>query len=110
MDTTANGARLLLDEIKAQLEKKRLSEITRLQLRVDKYQLENLIEMRQDVRVLKSHDMIQKSAENPKLAAFVFLLVLVINSMVNWAGVRKPLLQAFFLHVFGILIPLDSIW
>lgn len=106
----SNGARLLLDEIDRQLDTKRLTEINRLNLRVAKYQLENLIDMRRDVRQLKDHDVISKIKNNPRFSALLFAVFLVVNSMVNWAGIRKPLLQAIILQTTGVLVPLDSLW
>lgn len=104
-----NGAQMLLDRIDTELLKKRLPADRRLLLEAQQYNLRYTVQMRADISELKKHDLIQRMSENPKLSFAIIFLLLFINGMVNWAGIRKPLLQTFVYQVFGVLLPLDAI-
>lgn len=108
-EDTMNGAQMLLDRIDAELLKKKLPADRRLLLEVQQYNLRYTVQMRSDIANLKKHDVIQRMQENPKLSFALIFLLLFINGMVNWAGIRKPLLQTIVYQVFGVLLPLDAI-
>lgn len=104
-----NGAKILLGEIEVALENKKLTVQKRLELRIHKYTLENTIIMRRDIRALKKHDVIQWVSDNPKTAGLIVGAMLLLNSIVNWAGIRKPLIHAVFMNLFGLNIPIEAI-
>ena len=106
---TMNGAQLLLDEIDIELEKKKIPTSTRLLLKAQRYNLQSVVLMREDIALLKKHDVVQHMQSNPKLSIVIILLLLVVNGMVNWSGIRKPILQGIIYQLFGVLLPLDAI-
>lgn len=108
-DDAVNGVKLLLDEIDVELENKRLSRRDRLYLRSNQYILKSLIPIREDVQSLKSHDVIAKAVKNPKGAWIMGISIFLLNSMINWAGLRKPIMQAVIHFTTGIMIPLDAL-
>lgn len=109
MEDVANGAQLLIDEIDQELENKRLAKRDRLYLRSNRYILQSLIPLRQDVYTLKKHDSIAWAGRNPRTTWFLGIGFLVLNGMINWAGIRKPLLQGVIHVTTGIMIPLDAL-
>ena len=108
-DDAVNGVALLLDEIDVELANKRLSRRDRLYLRSNQYILKSLIPIREDVQVLKSHDVIAYGVKNPKSAWMMGISIFLLNSMINWAGLRKPIMQAVIHFTTGIMIPLDAL-
>jgi len=111
-----NGSKLLVDEIGSELSKKNITQRDRLLLRGMKYLLEEVPRTRgavgsleDDAKLLKKNSILIQAKNHPKTAFLSIAGLLVINSMVNWAGIRKPILQAIILQVFGVLLPLDSI-
>jgi hypothetical protein len=106
---TLNGAKLLIDEIDRELDKKTISNRDRLMLRSHRYQLEAVAEVRSELIPLKKHDVIGWAQANPKSAWLIGIGGLVVNSMINWASIRKPLVQAAIMHTTGVLVPLDNI-
>ena len=107
-DDEINGAKMLLERVDAALSNKRLAADRRLILEIQQYQLKYLVQMRADISRLKRHDVIQWMQENKKLSIVIAILLLIVNSMVNWSGIRKPLLQTL-LYQFGIIVPIDAI-
>lgn len=61
-----------------------------------------------DIADLKKRNIVLWITARPKTSLLIFAGVFIINSMINWAGVRRPLLYALLKHL-GIDIPLDSI-
>lgn len=61
-----------------------------------------------DIAELKQKNIILWITARPKTSLLIFAGVFILNSMINWAGVRRPLLYALLKHL-GIDIPLDSI-
>ena len=104
-----NGAKVLIDEINHELKNSKLSKRDRLIFRVLVYDLESLAPLRYDVAILKKHDAIAWAGRNPKSTWFLGIGFLVLNSMINWAGIRKPLLQGIIHVTTGIMIPLDAL-
>jgi hypothetical protein len=107
-EDTTNGVRLLLTDIDAELEKK-LSSKDKVILRSTKYLLESLPPIRDDLNTLKKHDAIGLASKNPKTAWLLFVGVFAVNSMINWSGIRKPILQAIIHFITGVMIPLDAL-
>jgi len=107
MDDSINGAQLLLEEFDEELQNRRLTKKDRLLLRSSQYILKGMISMRQDISTLKSHDVIGWAKRNPRGAWLFGIGLLTVNSMVNWSGIRKPLLQSVIHFATGIVIPLD---
>jgi len=111
-DDMYNGAKLLLQDIDTELENKRLSRRDRLMLRSQKYLLEQTVLMRQvrlEVDALKKHDVIGWAYDHPRGALLSILGLGAVNSMVNWSGIRKPIIQAIAKNLFGVDLPLDVI-
>jgi len=104
-----NGAQLLLDEIDAELENKRMSKRDRLHLRSTQYILKSLVPIREDVHQLKKHDAIAWVRSNPRSAWLLGIGVLSVNSMVNWEIIRRPVLQTIIHVVTGIVVPINSL-
>ena len=104
-----NGAQMLLERIDAALDNKKLPADRRLLLEVQQYNLRYTIQMRADISNLKKHDLLQRMKDNPKLSFAIIVLLLLVNGMVNWAGIRRPLLQSIIYQLFGVLLPIDSI-
>ena len=110
-----NGTGILLDDIDAELSK-RISSRDKLLLRSMRYILEEIPDTRRNIQTMKGdivelqkNSIVIQAKRNPKTAVFVFLAVFVFNSMVNWAGVRKPILQGIIYSTTGILVPLDAL-
>ena len=108
-EDTINGAQMLLERIDAELAKKKLTADRRLLLEIKQYNLRYTVQMRTDIAVLKKHDILQRMQTNPKLSFAIVILLLLLNGMVNWAGIRRPLLQTIIYQVTGMLLPIDSI-
>lgn len=108
-EDTQNGARILIEEIDRVLEQKTISSINRLLLRVSRYQLMATIQLRAEIAPLKRHDVVGWAIEHPRAAWLISIAILVANSMINWEGVRKPLMQAVILHTMGVLVPFESL-
>lgn len=108
MEDATNGVKLLLTDIDIELGK-RLSSKDKVTLRSIKYLLEALPPMREDLRTLKKHDALGWAGENPKSAWMLSIGFLVLNSAINWSGIRKPLLQGIIHVTTGIMIPIDSL-
>jgi hypothetical protein len=104
-----NGVQILLDEIEEELSNKRISKRDRLYLRSNQYILKSLIPIREDVHTLKNHDAIAWAAKNPKGAWILGISLFMANSMINWSGLRKPILQGLIHFTTGIMLPLDSL-
>lgn len=109
MEDVINGAQLLLDEIDVELSKKKIPTSTRLLLKAQRYNLQSTVNMRADIANLKKHDVIQRMKENPKLSIIIILALFVVNGMINWGVIRKPILQSIIYQLFGVLLPLDAI-
>lgn len=60
------------------------------------------------VAELKKKNIITWISENKTKALGVFIGIFALNSVVNWAGIRRPLLQAVG-RLFGVEIPLELI-
>lgn len=108
-EDTINGAQMLLERIDAELSKKKLTADRRLLLEIQQYNLRYTVQMRTDIANLKKHDIIQRMQENPKLSFAIIIMLLLVNGMVNWAGIRKPIIQTIIYQVSGVLLPIDAI-
>lgn len=102
----SNGAKLLLDEVNEVLENKRLPHKDRLMWRIHEYQLRETVSTRGrlqkvegDIETLKSNSILLWAKSNKKAAAFGLIGFGVLNSMVSWSGIRKPLLAALLGYV-----------
>lgn len=111
-----NGSKLLADEIDSELSKRNITHRDRLMLRGMKYLLlevpstrKNIDELKADTKNLEKNSVLIQAKKHPKAAFITAIGLLVVNSMVNWAGIRKPIIQALILQTTGILLPLDSI-
>jgi len=114
-DDIENGAKILLEQIDEILKNKRLTEKDRLLWRVHKYLLAEVPVTRRDIsglrkaqEKLEKHSIILWAKAYPKMAGLLIVSGLVANSMINWSGVRKPLIRSALLSL-GIDVPLDSI-
>lgn len=107
-DNPLEGAQIIIDEIDMELRKKQAS-TSRLLLRSHRYQLAAIGSLRGELETLKKHDVIGWAQAHPRASVFIVLGGLTLNSMVNWASVRKPILQAIIQFVTGVSIPLDSL-
>ena len=108
-DDMVNGVQLLLDDINTELQNKRIPRRERLLLTSNKYILESIVPLRKDVSRLKGHDVVEWGKTNPKLAIFSALGLLTLNGVINWSGIRKPLIQGIVHAATGVMLPLDSI-
>ena len=61
-----------------------------------------------DIEKLKENNILMWMRGNKKSSIFIIIAVLVLNSMINWAGLRRPILHALFNHL-GIDVPIESI-
>jgi len=110
-----NGSKVLIDEIDMELDK-RLSQRDRLMLRSMRYLLLEVPVTRGyikkfdgEIRNLENNNILIQAKSHPKTAAIVTLSFLALNSLVNWQGIRRPILQAA-IHLFtGVMIPLDAL-
>jgi hypothetical protein len=115
MDTHHNGTRLLLDDIDAELNK-RISSRDKLLLRSMQYILQEIPETRSkihtmqgEIATLEKSSLVVQAKKNPKTAFVFAILLFTLNSMVNWQGIRRPILQGVIYSTTGILIPLDAL-
>ena len=61
-----------------------------------------------EIEKLKENNILMWMRGNKKSSIFIVIAVLVINSMINWAGLRRPILHALFNNL-GIDVPIESI-
>jgi hypothetical protein len=61
-----------------------------------------------EIEKLKENNILMWMRGNKKSSIFIIIAVLVINSMINWAGLRRPILHALFNNL-GIDVPIESI-
>jgi len=108
-EDTINGVAMLLDEIDDELGNKRLSKRDRLYLRCNRYILESIVPIRRDVMALKRHDAFAWMQKSPKLATALIFSALILNSVINWSGIRRPIIQSLIHMAFGVSIPLDQL-
>lgn len=60
------------------------------------------------IATLQDNSLLMIIKKNPTKSFLVMLGVFALNSMVNWAGLRRPLLAAFF-RLFGLDVPEELI-
>lgn len=104
-----NGAKLIIDEMKEELENKKLPKRDRLYLTSGIYQLTLLSNLRSDVETLKKHDLFSWATTYPKVATAGVLLLIVLSSVIDWAAIRKPIIQGLIKLLSGIDLPTESI-
>jgi len=110
----ANGSILLLEEIDKELARKSIPNRERLMLRVMRYLLQDVPNTRakieqveKDVKELERNSILMIAKRSPRNAAMVVLAIFVANSLVNWQGIRRPILQALIHATTGMLVPID---
>lgn len=117
-DDKYNGSTALVKKMETLLQEKKLSTSAAVRLMLEKDLADIKADHERDLilsdlvkrqAILESHDIVKRIKDHPKLSFAFFVLFLILNSMVNWSGIRKPAIQAVVYQVFGILIPLDSI-
>lgn len=107
--TNLSDLQLYLNELDVELRKKNLPRRDRLILTGLRHNLQKNQQIDLEIEILKKHDLVQKAITYPRTTAVMIMSILIINSMVNWTGVRKPLMQATIYQISGVLIPLDSL-
>lgn len=100
-----NGARLIIEEMEAELNNKRISRQDRMFMKSTIYQLRLLSTLRSDVETLKSHDVFSWVMTYPKMATIAVLAVVILGGLIDWGIIRKPLLQGLLKLLSGIDIP-----
>lgn len=116
MDEHKNGTVLLLEEIDTELIKKNITQRDRLMLKSMRYILEevpitraNISKLNGEVAILEKNNIVLQAKKHPKGAALFMIGLLTVNSMINWAGIRRPILQGIIHVTTGIVVPLDSL-
>ena len=116
MDIHTNGTALLIDEIDAELSKRNISQRDKLMLKSMRYLLEevpitrgNIFKLSADVAILEKNNIVLQAKKHPKIAAMLMVGLLAANSMINWAGIRRPIMQGIIHITTGILVPLDAL-
>lgn len=116
MDEHANGTALLLEEIDAELTKRGISQRDKLMLKSMRYLLEevpvtrrNIGKLTIDVGILEKSNIVLQAKKHPKTAAMLMAGLFAVNSMINWAGIRRPILQGIIYVTTGIVVPLESL-
>lgn len=116
MEEYQNGSKILAGEIELELDKKGLSQRDRLLLRGILYLLKetpitrtSLVRMDTDIKKLEKHNIVLWVQAHPKTAVFVAAGILIVNSMINWAGLRRPILQGVIHATTGVIIPLENL-
>ena len=104
---------LFLDELDSELTRKNLPKRDRMLFRGMKYLIVENLSQREDMAILKKHDMIQRAKEYPKAAVFSIIILFSANWGTmevlkrNWATVGRPVLQVILYKATGILYSLD---
>lgn len=57
---------------------------------------------------LKMNNILMWMQANKRNSVLIFVGIFVVNSMINWAGIRRPILSAIFKHM-GLDVPIESI-
>lgn len=61
-----------------------------------------------DIGDLKQNNIMMWVKANRGKAFFVFVGIFAVNSIINWQGIRKPLIHAA-LHALGLDVPIELI-
>ena len=61
-----------------------------------------------EIKELKRTSVSRWIKENPKTTFLIFSGIFVVNSMINWQGIRRPILKTILGYV-GIDVPLESL-
>lgn len=70
--------------------------------------IEKINEQNGRVSNLEKNSILLWAKANPKTSIFIAVAVFVVQSSINWAGLRKPLLHSIA-KMAGFDVPLDSI-
>ena len=61
-----------------------------------------------EIEKLKENNILFWIKSNKKASVLIFISIFVFNSMINWSGIRRPVLHALLKHL-GIDVPVESI-
>lgn len=103
---TLNGAKIIIQEMEAELDNKKLSRRDGMYIRANIYQLTVLSSLMGEIEEIKKHDLIGWAMKHPKLSIFISIGTFILIQTIDWISMTRPLLSAVLKHYADIDLPI----